>query len=234
MKLRRFVAATAASFVLAASAVAQGIPVIDVAQLGQQILQVKAWAEQYSQMMQQYQKLTEQLDAIKGARGMGQLMNIPALRQQLPADFVSQFDRLRSLGAAGATGEAVAIYNSIRTFDCASQFPNDQASRLSCEASAMVNPTNLGLINKSIESSKSRVTQLQNLINAIDSASDIKAAQDLSNRINMEVALLQNEKMMMDMALAQQERQAKLLDQKKKEEGVKRLTQPGFNPFAAQ
>jgi type IV secretion system protein VirB5 len=230
MKVKRIAAALTLGF--AASASAQGIPVIDAAGLMQQIQQVAAWSKQYSQMTQQYQMLSNQLSAIKGARNMGQLLNVPGVRQQLPSDFVGQFDKLRSLGAGGATPQAHAIYESIRTFNCAAQFPTNQTSRLSCEASAMVTPTNLSLINSSIESSQGRMVQLQGLVSAIDTAEDVKAAQDLSNRINMELALLQNEKMMLDMALAQQERQARLLDQQKKEAGVKRLTEAGYNPFA--
>lgn len=223
--------AAAAWLVFTQSAQAQ-IPVTDVASLTQQVQQVLAWSQQASQMVQQYQKMSEQLNAIRGTRGMGQLLNTPQARQQLPDGFLGQFDKLRSLGVGGASSDARAIYESIRTFDCAAQFPNNQQSRLSCEAGAMVHPTNLALIGRSISSSQARMTQLQGLMSAIDSADDTKAAQDLSNRINVEMALLQNEKMMMDMALAQQEREAKLLKQQKKEAGVKRLTDPGVNPFA--
>lgn len=224
----------AAAFVwlgFTAGAAAQ-IPVTDVASLTQQIQQVAAWSKQYSQMVQQYQTMTAQLNAIKGSRGMGQLLNQPQLRQQLPTDFLGQFDRLRAQGAGGASSQATAIYESIRTYNCASQFPRDQQARLSCEASAMVTPTNLALIEQSLAASQSRMTQLQGLMATIDAAHDTKAAQDLANRISLEQALLQNEKMMMDMALAQQERQAKLLEQQKKEAGLKRLTGPGTNPFA--
>ncbi len=231
--LRRMVLALVATMGLASGAHAQ-IPVTDAMSLAQQIQQVMAWAQQYQQMVQQYQTMTNQLNAIKGGRGMGQLLNLPGVRQELPTDFLGEFDRLRNSGAGGASNEAQAIYASIQKFNCTAQFPTNQMGRLSCEASAMVHPTNLSLINRSIASSQGRVSQLQGLMGAIDGAQDIKAAQDLSNRINIEMALLHNEKAMMDMALAQQERQAKLLDQQKKEAGIKRLTEAGFNPFARQ
>lgn len=234
MKVLRRITLAGASWLFAASALAQGIPVIDAAALVQQIQQVAAWANQYSQMVEQYQKMTEQLNAIKGMRGMGNLLNVSSLRQQLPTDFISQFDKLRNMGAAGATAEAIAIYDSIKTFNCASQFPSNQASRVSCEASAMVQPTNLSLINKSITSSTNRMTQLQGLMSTIDSADDIKAAQDLANRISLEVAVLQNEKMLMDMALAAQENQAKLNQQQRIEQGLKKFSEGGSNPFSYQ
>lgn len=218
---------------MSTSASAQGIPVIDAAALAQQIQQVVAWGEQYRQMVEHYQRLGEQLNAIKGARGMGQLLNTAVGRQVVPQDFVAQFESLRSLGSAGASPAAAAIYNSIKTFGCSDQFPRDQQARLRCEATAMATPQNAAFINQSLATSRDRVSQLQGLISQIDSADDIKAAQDLGNRIQAETALLQNEKMMMDLALASYERQVKLLEQQKKEAGVKRLTEPGSNPFTS-
>jgi type IV secretion system protein VirB5 len=235
MKLKRLLLSIAAVAVMATKASAQGIPVIDVANLAQAIQQVTAWSNQYSQMVQQYQMLTNQLTAITGTRGLGEILNAAGLRQQLPADFVGQFEQLRSLGFAGASPAATAIYQSISTFNCASQFPNDQKGRLSCEATALVVPTNISLINTSIASSQDRVRQLQGLMSHINAADDAKAAADLSNRITVEMAMLQNEKMMMDMALAQQQAQAKLLEQQKTEAGLKRVTSTtGTNPFSLQ
>src|SRR6478672_426119 len=105
MALHRLFLALAAWLALAGNALAQ-IPVTDIASLTQQMQQVAAWSKQYQQMTQQYQQTTAQLNAIKGARGMGQLLNTPSQRQQLPTGFVAQFDQLRSLGAGGATPEA--------------------------------------------------------------------------------------------------------------------------------
>jgi type IV secretion system protein VirB5 len=234
MKFKRLLLSIAASLAMAPSAFAQ-FAVIDMANLQQAIQQVKAWQDQYNQMVQQYQMLTNQLNAITGTRGLGEILNTPGLRQQLPADFIDQFEQLRNLGAAGATPAATSIYDSISTFKCAAQFPNNQQARLGCEASALVVPTNISLINSSIASSKQRVSQLQGLMSHINGAEDTKAAADLSNRISIELAFLQNEKMMMDMALAQQEAQAKLLEQQKKEAGLKRITDAtGTNPFSLQ
>lgn len=226
-----FLRVLVAACLFACGSASAQIPVTDVASLTQQVQQVAAWAQQYKQMVDQYQQMTQQLAAIKGARGMGQLLNVAGVRQSLPDDFVSQFDQLRNLGVGGASPDAIAIYDSIKKYSCDQQFPNSPPSRLQCQATAMALPSNIATINKALTSSKGRMGQLQGLMSQIDGASDIKAASDLSNRINMEVALLQNEKMMMDMALASYEQQAKLVEQQKKEAGVKRLTERGTNPF---
>ncbi|MDP9897353.1 type IV secretion system protein VirB5 [Variovorax boronicumulans] len=226
-------------FVFGLSGAHAQIPVTDVASLTQQIQQVMSWAQQYQQMIDQLQNQKEQIEnqvkqikAVTDGRGMSQL-GADMKRQALPADFLQQYDRLRSQGSSGASSGARTIYAGIKTFDCAQKFPNDQASRLSCEASAMAIPQNVDVINTSIDSAKQRQQQLQSFIGRVDTA-DQKAASDLSNRIASEIALMQNEKMLMDMALQQQQQQLALTQQKQAEEGAKRLTRGsggGANPF---
>ena len=61
---------------------AQGIPVIDAANLVQAVNQVLAWEQQYKQMLAQIEQLTKQTDlanqnltAITGTRGLGTISN---------------------------------------------------------------------------------------------------------------------------------------------------------------
>lgn len=209
------------------------IPVTDALGLTQQIQQVQAWAGQYKQMIEQIQTQKQQLESLTGGKGMAQLAQ-NMLRQELPSDFVTTFDKLRSLGAGGASGAAKAIYDSIKTFDCVQKFPTDVAQRRSCEASAMAVPQNLALLNSSMNSAKQRQSQLKELMSSIDT-SDAKASADLNNRLTLEMALLQNEKTLMDMAMQQQQQQLALTQQKSKEEGSKRLMNGASgtsNPFA--
>lgn len=234
---RRAVGALA--FALAAGGAQAQIPVTDVASLTQQIQQVMSWAQQYQQMIDQLdnqkQQIENQLDQIKlkkGGRGMGQV-GAGMVRQALPSDFINQYDKLRSQGSAGASSGARTIYEGIRTFDCARKFVSDPSARLSCEASAMAVPQNIDLINTSIDAAKKRQQQLSSFIGQVDSA-DEKAAADLQNRIASELAMMQNEKILMDMAIQQQQQQLALTQQKQAEEGAKRLTRGsggGSNPF---
>jgi type IV secretion system protein VirB5 len=95
---------------------AQGIPVIDVASLAQAIAQVLAWEQQYQQMyqglQQQIQQLAtaqDQLDALRGSRGLGIVnnavteslvkndllgeLNLAKTREQLLATSKQQLDK---------------------------------------------------------------------------------------------------------------------------------------------
>ena len=225
---RRLVAPVALCMTLTAHA---GIPVIDVAAVAQALLQVQSWAQQYKQMVTSLEHAKGQLDAIKGGRGMGLLLNDPSVRNALGADFTSTFDKLRSSGSAGASAQANAIYGAISTFGCSSQF-SSAAERRSCEAGALATPSMIVVMNESIDKSQKRAAEINKLIAAIDGAPDTKAAADLQNRIGSEVALLNNEKALMDMALAQLQAQEALGAQQRREAGLKRLKAGGVNPFA--
>lgn len=212
--------------------------VLDVANLGQAMTQVQAWTSQYKQMMQQYQQLQSQLQTadntlanFKGSRGMSALAGDTGMRQALPADFMSNFDKLRSMGASGATSEAKAIYDKIKAYGCSQQLTNS-AEIKNCEAIAMAAPTALAMIDNSINKAKQRQNVIQGLIAQVDGAPDAKAAADLGNRIQSELALLNNEKVMMDMALATQAQQLALSQQQQYETSVKRMKYgQGTNPF---
>lgn len=231
MKFKKSLLAVAAALSLSASPAFAGIPVIDLAAITQAIMQVKSWGQQASDMVNQIKNMENQLNAIKGGRGMGLLLNDPSVRQAMGPDFLTTFDSLRSLGAGGASASAKSIYDAIKTFDCTKQFLTAGPARTRCEANAMIVPSNLAMLNDSLEKSKKRTTELQKLIDQVDGASDVKAAADLQNRIQAEMALLQNEKTLMDLMRAQMEAQAQLTAQQNRELGLKRLLEPGENPF---
>lgn len=227
-----------AGLILVGHGASAQIPVTDVLQLTQQIQQVTAWAQQYGQMasnlenqLTQIKNQYEQIKSITGGRGMGDLAR-NMIRQELPQDYVAQYDRLRQLGKGGASAGARSVLASIKSADCATKFPLDEQQRRSCEASQLAVPQNVDLINKSIESSRQRQAELARLSASIDTT-DQKAASDLSNRMLQELAFLQNEKMMMDMALKAQEQQLALSQQQAAAEGARRLTRSSgnANPF---
>ena len=217
-----------------------GIPVIDAAALVQDIQQVLAWGQQYSQMYQQYQQMVQQytkqietLQNFTGSRGMSALASDTGIRQALPSDFMQSFDQLRTMGAGGANGSAKAIYDKIKTYGCSQQL-TDANQIKTCEAIAMSTPTALAMLDTTLQKSQQRAGVIQGLISQIDGAADAKAAADLGNRIQSEMSLLQNEKLMMDMAIATQTQQLALVQQQRAEAAKKRMVIGGTNPFNGQ
>ena len=207
-----------------------GIPVIDASQIAQTILIVKAHAKDLAQLVEQVKTAKSQLveakatlASLRGGRGMSQLADMTSVRQKLPPGFMEAASALQQLGASGASPSAKVIYNSIKQFGCDEQFTTDAAMRRLCEANAYAAPTTLSLVQDSVQRSQGRADKLQQMLASIDT-NDVKAAADLQNRIQLESAMLQNEKIMMDMALQSQQLQQQLVAQQIKERSLKQLT----------
>jgi type IV secretion system protein VirB5 len=208
------------------SAFAQGIPVMDLANITQSILIVKGQIDQLTQLTQAVTTAQSQLNAMTGGRGMASLADTAGVRQILPPGFMSAADSMRRLGAAGASNEAKSIYEAVKRFGCDEQFPLSADLRKMCEAKAYMAPTTISLLQDSVKRAQERADKLGSMVNSIDTT-DAKAAMDLQNRIAIESAMLNNEKILMDMALQNQQAQKDLLAQQQKEEGVKRLQRKG-------
>lgn len=215
-----------------------GIPVVDVAHIAQTVLIYQQHVKELAQLIEQVKTAKNQLEeakktlsSITGARGMANLVNMTGIRQALPAGFMTTVDSIRSLGAAGASKDARAIYDSIKRFGCDQQHKIDGDMRRLCEVQAYSAPTTLSMLQDSVKRSETRSAKLGDLLRSIDTG-DAKAAMDLQNRIQVEVAMLANEKMLMDMALQSQKAQQELVSQQLKEIGEKNLTsKKGFNPY---
>jgi type IV secretion system protein VirB5 len=232
---KRLALVLCAAAAMAAAPARAGVPTVDLVAIAADAI---SWIEQFThmvdqinQMKAQYTQMKSTADALKGGRGMGLLLSDPAVRQALDPGFIDTMDRLRALGAAGATDKARAVYASVKAFDCGSQFPDNPGLRRQCESRSLAIPTLIATLNESLERSRRRVGALGELIAQVDSAPDAKAAADLQNRIAAEVALLSNEKAMMDTAQAQLQAQGQLNLQAAREAGLKRLLQAGSNPF---
>lgn len=68
---------------------AQGIPVIDTANLIQAIQEILAWYQQYEQMYQQLQLAQKQLENASGSRGLGTINNA-ITNSTIDTDFVAK------------------------------------------------------------------------------------------------------------------------------------------------
>ena len=86
---------------LSSAAFAQ-IPVTDGASIGQQIAAqvetIAKWKLQYDQMVSQIDQAKQQYESLTGSRGLGNIMNDPALRDYLPGDWQAVYDSVKNGG----------------------------------------------------------------------------------------------------------------------------------------
>jgi hypothetical protein len=195
-KLRTHVVGTLMVLVMGMSMSAParaGIPVIDAANLAQQIQQVMSWVQQFKQMAQQITQLQQAYAAITGGRGMEALMPMSNLaRNYLPEDY-SELANVMNNASVTYSGMATQVRGIMNTHAVLSK---GQVGGMTGQAQQVINlgrqsAALLETISREAQrNSSQRMNAQQQLITAIGGASDDKAIQDLQGRIAAEQAML--------------------------------------------
>lgn len=183
---RNLIAAAAMFAALQAPAHAQGIPVLDAANLANSLQQVAAWTQQYEQMVQQIQQARAQYNSISGIRNMGGLVNNFALRQYLPQDY----QNILSQGV----GQWQAIYNASKRFDISASglaATGDAARAFNLIAKQAA--INRAVAEEGYSTASRRFADIQVLLDKVNAAPDAKDMADLQGRIQAEQVMMQNE-----------------------------------------
>ena len=170
--------------------------VVDVGAITQLIQEVNYWKQQIQAMSSQLNQLQSTYNAMTGNRGMQNLLPIsPQTRNYLPPDWRGLMATLN--GLSGSYSVLSAQLNS--TLSTNAVLTPAQLSRLSPQEQAQLQSSRNSAAlmqatsQQALQSSSQRFASLQQLINAIPSATDQKGALDLQARIAAEQAMLQNE-----------------------------------------
>lgn len=178
-----------------------GIPVIDVTSIAQQIAQVTAWGKQYVQMYEQYQQMQQQYNSLNGARGMASLVNNPALRQYLPADYQTILN--------GGYGNWASIRAAAKVMGVDETYIGaGTRTAQAFNANAMQTALNRSTAEDAYKQASNRFADIQVLLDRVNNAPDAKDIADLQARIQAEQVMMQNEqnKLAMLSQLAQAQR----------------------------
>jgi type IV secretion system protein VirB5 len=194
MRFRFKKLAATASIVAAAfgtaPARAQGIPVIDVANLVQTIQQVLNDITEIENQVQQITQLQNHLASINGMRNLGNVFNSPLLRNYVPAEAYTYLNAVNTGGYSGLTGTAKALRDAGMVYNCL-DLTGDARTR--CQA-ALAQPYQAkGLLQDAMTSAAGRLSQIQSLMNQINATTDQKAVLEIQARIGAENALLAHE-----------------------------------------
>lgn len=186
---------------LSSAAFAQ-IPVTDGASIAQSVVQqvetIAKWKLQYDQMMSQIDQAKQQYDSLTGSRGLGNVMNDPALRDYLPGDWQGVYDSVKTGGYSGLSGTGKTVYDANKIYDlCAKLLPDNE--RTVCEAQAVKGSQDKGFALDAYNAAKSRINQIDQLMSSINQTQDPKAIAELQGRIAAEQANIQNEQTKLQM-----------------------------------
>lgn len=204
--LKRLFGAFALAFGMAAGSPAHGgIPVIDGANLAQAIQQVMAWAQQYQQMVEQIEQMQQAYNNLNGVRNMGSLVNNPASRKYLPDDYQTIL--------SNGVGQWEAIRDAARKFDMAtSSLAASSDAAQAFEQVAKQAAINRAGAEEAYKMASQRFSDIQVLLDRVNSAPDAKDIADLQGRIQAEQVMMQNEanklQMLAQLASAQRDLQS--------------------------
>lgn len=176
--------------VSAMSANAQGIPVIDVANLVQSIIQVLDDSTQIANQVEQIAALQSQLNSMTGSRNLGAVQNNPALQNYVPPSAYTYVNAVGSSGYSGLTATSKALRDNGMVYNC---LDLAGAQRTDCQASLAQPYQQKGLLQDAMRSASGRLSQITALMSRINATSDQKAALEIQARIAAENVMLSHE-----------------------------------------
>lgn len=184
MKKTAIAAILATAIGASQSAMAGGIPVIDTANLTQQITQVTHMLTQIANLKAQLEKAEETLESMSGSRGLANVVDTAYdVAVNVDPDSVLANAGIKSAADHGLSGDVAALYDS-----------GNQNSA-----------TWLAQSQKSLEQSQERFADLTGLVAKVNASPDQKDILDLQARISAEEVFLQNEQAKLAMLRSQAE-----------------------------
>jgi len=208
------------------AAQAQGIPVIDAANLAQSVQQVVSWTEQLKQMQNQLTQMQQQYSAISGNRGFGSVLNNPQLQNYLPTNWQSVYQSVQTGGYSGLTGAAQTLRNQSAIYNCQDQGGTGwtSADTNACNRSLNKSFQDKAYVQQSYQSSMDRMTQIQGLINQVGQTQDPKGVAEIQARIAGEQAALNDEQTKLNLYKQSEEIEDKLIQQQMHETDMQRTS----------
>lgn len=180
---------------------AGGIPVIDAANLVNTLENIKKWELQLTAMKDQFNQQVQQYTALTGNRGFGSILNEPALKKYLPDDWKSVYSQVLS---SALEHPAICV-----------EFAGIELTR--CETQAKKHYQEEMGFENAYNTSVALQSQIQGLINEINSTTDPKSIAELQARIAGEQTKVQNAMLQMQLSTQLAEVKNKLVIQQQKE-----------------
>jgi type IV secretion system protein VirB5 len=185
--------------------------VIDVAAINQLIQEVTTLQQALSTAQQQLAQAQSAYAAITGNRGMSQLLSgtnwnyLPSNSSDIQAVLSG------TSGAYGSLGSSVQSHvasNAVLTPEQIASLSSTEASQLTADRTSTAFLQ--AMTDQALATTSARFAQLQELVNAIPTATDEKGVLDLQARIEAQETLLQNDEMKLSVLyqVAQSQQQA--------------------------
>jgi type IV secretion system protein VirB5 len=192
IKRFKLIAATAAiaSALSTTPARATGIPVVDIANLLQTVLQVLNDITEIQNQVQQIRQLENQLRSLNGVRNLGDILNNPMLRNYVPAEAYTVLNAVNTAGYGGLSATARSLRDIGMVYNC---MDLSGSARTTCQAALAQPYQHKGILQDAMKSAAGRLSQINALMTRVNATEDQKAVQEIQARIGAENALLSHE-----------------------------------------
>jgi type IV secretion system protein VirB5 len=174
----------------AAPARAQGIPVIDTANLMQAAQNVLDDADRFEQLAQTISELRATYASLTGIRNLADALNNPLFQNYLPPASYALFNEVNALGYGGLTQRAQALRDAAMVYNCLEMSGTSQSN---CQAMLAYPYQYKALVNDAQDRSSQRTVQINALMQQAATTVDPKAIAEAQARIDAESALLAHE-----------------------------------------
>ncbi|WP_037470365.1 P-type DNA transfer protein VirB5 [Sinorhizobium fredii] len=216
-------AAIAAALMLSASGAAgQGIPVIDqtaIAKHIETIAELKSHLDALNQQIEQAQQLYGSLNKLTDMADVASVLNDPAIRKALPADFNAIADLFKGNGSGVLDDSASKFLEGNSTYrTSADDFYAQELSRIQAK-----NAGQMSLGQQIYDTATKRIDGIDQLREKISTASDAKDIADLQARLLAETAFLQTDMLRMEGLRMVQQAQAQVDEQRRAEDWRQRM-----------
>lgn len=225
MKPRLRLAAVALSLAaLSPASHAQGIPVIDVANLIQAVMQVLNDVTKISNQVEQIEALRNQLASINGMRNLGSVHDSAALKNYVPANAFNLVNAVDTSGYGGLTATSKSLRDASMIYNC---LDRSGAARTDCQARLAQPYQQKGLLQDAMSAASGRLTQIKSLMNQIDGTADQKAVLEIQARIGAENAMLAHEMSQLQMLTGMADSEERIARSRDRERQAEMLSRTG-------
>ena len=203
---------------------AQGIPVIDIANLIQTITQVLNDVTKIANQIEQIEALQSQLASINGMRNLGNVFDSSALKNYVPANAYNLVNAVDSSGYSGLTATSKTLRDAQMLYNC---LDRAGSARTECQASLAQPYQQKGLLQDAMKAASGRLDQIKSLMTQINGTSDQKAVLEIQARIGAENAMLQHEMSQVQMLTGMADSEERIARSRDRERQAEMLNRTG-------
>jgi type IV secretion system protein VirB5 len=208
----------------ASNAHAQGIPVIDVANLVQTVQQVLNDITEINNQVQQITQLQHHLNSINGVRNLGNVYNNPLLKNYVPAEAYTYLNAVNASGYSALSPTARGLRDAGMVYNCVDLTGE---ARTSCQAALAQPYQQKGLLQDAMKAAAGRLSQIQSLMGQINATTDQKSVQEIQARIGAENALLAHEMSQLQMLQGMADSEERIARSRERERQYQMLGRTG-------